>query len=103
MNALIQSHLPALESLCKKYAVSELYLFGSALTEDFSEESDLDFAVVFQSHLSPVEYGSAYLDLLGELENLFNRKIDLVSYRVIKNPVFKAELDRTKQTLYAAA
>jgi uncharacterized protein len=78
-------------------------LFGSALTEDFSETSDLDFAVVFQSRLSPVEYGSAYLDLLSDLEELFNRKVDLVSYRVIKNPVFKAELDRTKQTLYAAA
>jgi uncharacterized protein len=103
MNALIQSHLPALELLCKKYAVSELFLFGSALTANFSETSDLDFAVVFQPHLSPIEYGSAYLDLLSELEELFNRKVDLVSYRVIKNPVFKAELDRTKQTLYAAA
>jgi hypothetical protein len=51
----------------------------------------------------PLELGGAFLDLLSELENLFDRKIDLVSYRVLQNPVFKAELDKTKKILYAAA
>lgn len=33
--------------LCEKYGVKELYLFGSALREDFGPQSDVDMAVVF--------------------------------------------------------
>jgi hypothetical protein len=36
------------------------------------------------------------------LENLFGCEIDLLSYRVAKNPVFKEEFDPTKIALYAA-
>ncbi|MGK7389518.1 MAG: nucleotidyltransferase family protein, partial [Candidatus Cyclobacteriaceae bacterium M2_1C_046] len=36
-----------LKQLCKKYNVKELYLFGSATTDDFSADSDLDFIVKF--------------------------------------------------------
>jgi predicted nucleotidyltransferase len=103
MNQLIEDKIYELKKICEKHSVSELFLFGSALNEDFSEESDLDFAVLFKQELTPLELGGAFLDLLNELENLFSRKIDLVSYRVLQNPVFKAELDKTKRTLYAAA
>jgi hypothetical protein len=40
---------------------------------------------------------------MDDLQKLNHRKIDLVSYRVIKNRIFKTELDRTKQVIYAAA
>ena len=36
-----------LQQLCKKFNVKELYLFGSATTDNFSEDSDLDFLVKF--------------------------------------------------------
>jgi predicted nucleotidyltransferase len=36
-----------LQQICKKYNVKELYLFGSATTDDFSEDSDLDFIFKF--------------------------------------------------------
>ena len=103
MNQLVRDKISELENICEKYAVSELFLFGSALKEDFNANSDLDFAVIFKDKLSPLEHGGAFLDLLDELENLFNRKIDLISYRVVKNPIFKEELDKTKKVLYAAA
>lgn len=91
-----------LDSLCKRYKVSALYLFGSATTSEFNDQSDIDFAVVFDSNLDPVEHGEAYFGLYDALNDLYGRKIDLLSYRVVKNPVFKSELDRTKITLYAA-
>lgn len=103
MIQLIEENIEALRKICEENSVAELYLFGSALTDEFSDTSDLDFAVVLKSNLSPVEYGDAFFGLLEGLERLFNRKIDLVSYWVVKNPVFKEELDRTKKTLYAAA
>ncbi len=103
MNHLIEDKIYDLHKICEKHSVKELFLFGSALSEDFSAISDLDFAVLFKDELTPLELGGAFLDLLNELENLFDRKIDLVSYRVLQNPVFKAELDKTKRILYAAA
>jgi uncharacterized protein len=92
-----------LKIICDKNHVEHLFVFGSVLTDDFNENSDLDFAVLLKANLTPLEHGEAFLNLLSDLQELFNRKIDLISYRVVKNPVFKEELDRTKISLYAAA
>lgn len=103
MNQLVSDNISEIKDIYEKNAVASLYLFGSALNEHFSSTSDLDFAVEFKVSLSPLEIGEAFFELLNDLEKLFNRKIDLLSYRVVKNPIFKAELDKTKKTLYAAA
>lgn len=103
MKKLIQDNIEALREICRKNAVAELYLFGSALTDEFAEKSDLDFAYVMKEGLDPIEYGDAFFSLKEDLENLFEREVDLVSYRLVKNPIFKAELERTKMSLYAAA
>lgn len=103
MNDLIEKNIEKLQKICRKNSVAELYIFGSVLTKEFSDQSDLDFAYVLKDNLNPIEYGDAFFGLMEDLQNLFNRKIDLVSYRVVKNPIFKQELDRTKKSLYAAA
>ena len=103
MNTLIEHNREKLKKICIKNQVAELYVFGSALTNDFSDQSDLDFAYVLKEDLSPIEYGDAFFGLMEDLERLFDRKIDLVSYRVVKNPIFKQELDRTKKSLYIDA
>lgn len=103
MNQLVSDKTSEIKDICEKHAVASLYLFGSALNESFSSTSDLDLAVVFKDTLTPLEIGEAFFELLSDLEQLFNRKIDLLSYRVVKNPIFKAELDKTKKTIYAAA
>jgi predicted nucleotidyltransferase len=103
MVKLIQDRIEHLKEICRKNEVEELYVFGSVLTEDFSDQSDLDFAYILKEDLSPIEYGEAFFSLLEDLESLFNRKVDLVSYRRVKNPIFKEEIDRTKKSLYAAA
>ncbi len=98
----IQENIEKLREICSACSVAELYLFGSAASGDFGDQSDLDFAVTFKKHLSPLEHGDAFFALKDDMENLFSREIDLISYRVIKNPVFKSELDKTKISLYAA-
>jgi hypothetical protein len=103
MLSIIEENKDKLNDLCKTHNVKELFIFGSALTDQFNEDSDIDFAVILNENLSPIEYGDTFLNLLNELKEIFNRNIDLVSYRVIKNPIFKEELDRTKISLYAAA
>ena len=38
---IIEQHKQALIELCKKYHVKTLYVFGSALRNDFKEDSEI--------------------------------------------------------------
>lgn len=99
---ILSENIEKLNSVCKRHEVAELFAFGSAVSGVFHDKSDLDFAVLFNESLSPIAHGDAYFGLKEDLEAIFNRPIDLVSYRVVKNPIFKRELDKTKVSLYAA-
>lgn len=103
MNVLLENKVDDIKAICERNGVKALFLFGSALAHTMTEDSDVDLAVVFKEELSPLERGDAFFEVLGSLEKLLNRRIDLVSYNVIKNPLFKQELDNTKVSLYAAA
>tara|TARA_R110000868_G_scaffold74717_2_gene216196 strand:- start:438 stop:749 length:312 start_codon:yes stop_codon:yes gene_type:complete len=103
MNALLENKVDDIRFICEKNGVKALFLFGSALEQNMPEQSDVDFAVVFKEELTPLERGDAFFEVLGSLEKLLNRRIDLISYSVIKNPIFKQEVDNTKIPLYAAA
>lgn len=85
--------------LCNKHKVKKLYLFGSALTDKFSDISDIDFLIQFHT-MDLNNYFDNYMDFKDELENLFNRKVDLVENQAIKNPVFRKIVDRDKQLIY---
>jgi predicted nucleotidyltransferase len=99
---LIEHHRPQLLALCQKYDVRRLDIMGSAVREDFDPtRSDLDFVVEF-NNFTIENAADRYLGLLVDLEDLFGRKIDLVSYRAIRNPYFKQVVDNTRVTLYAA-
>ena len=102
MIKIIEKNIEELSFICKSNKVAELYLFGSAASGKFTDNSDLDFAVLFFESLSPLEHGDAFFSLKEDLEKLFGREVDLLSYRVVKNPIFKEELDKTKVALYAA-
>jgi len=102
MDRQVQDKLNEIKALCEQCRVSELFLFGSAVKGELKETSDLDFAIIFPDNLPPLERGEAFFQVLKGLRKLFNREIDLVSYSVVKNPIFKSELDNTKVPLYAA-
>ncbi len=102
MIQLVESNIESIRAICKSNKVAELYLFGSAAMDSFTDTSDMDFAVLFDESLTPLEHGDAFFALKDDLEDLFKCEIDLLSYRVVKNPIFKEELDRTKVPLYAA-
>lgn len=43
----IKSKLPEIIDVCKRHKVVKLYLFGSVLTDNFNENSDVDFLIDF--------------------------------------------------------
>ena len=64
-----------IEKFCQCWQIKEFYLFGSVLREDFSENSDID--VMVQSYPNP-NWGWNIVTMNEELEEIFQRKVDLV-------------------------
>lgn len=92
----------ALASLCRRFEVEQLELFGSAARGDFDpKHSDFDFLVLFRRN-GNLGADDRYLGLLNALEDLFGRKIDLVDVSAARNPYFMAEALKHRVKLYAA-
>jgi len=102
MTDLIAQHREQLAALCRRYDVARLDIFGSAVRDDFDiARSDLDFLVQF-NHFTVGNAVDRFFGLLFDLEELFGRKIDLVSDRAIRNPYFRKSVDSERVNLYAA-
>ena len=98
---LINQNIKSIIKLCKKYKVTNLWLFGSILTDRFNEKSDIDILVDFDKTKIPLlDRADIFFGFLEELEDNIGRKIDLVEYSAIKNQFFKAEVDKTKELLW---
>jgi predicted nucleotidyltransferase len=99
---LIEERRAGLDHLCRHHHVSRLELFGSAVSGEFdAEASDLDFLVEFQP-LAPGDRADADFGLSLGLEDLFARKIDLVTIRAIRNPWFRRAVDRQRENSMAS-
>lgn len=81
--------------------MSELFVFGSVLGDSFNEESDIDFVVDF-SDVSLEDYADNYFDLKFSLERIFERDVDLLERKAIRNPYLLESIDSTKQLVYEA-
>lgn len=102
MIALIEQHRAALSSLCRRFNVRRLDVFGSATKGTFSpERSDLDFIVTLEAR-SAGEYADNYFGLAHALEDLFQRKVDLITEASIRNPFFRQAIEQTREPLYEA-
>lgn len=89
-----------LAEFCARWRIVELSLFGSAVRDDFDPvRSDVDVLVEFASGA-----GLDFFDLLtmtDELEEMFGRRVDLITRRSLK-PRLRDAVLRTARVLYAA-
>lgn len=88
-----------LKELCHKYKVSKLYVFGSFVKGNFTNKSDIDLIVLFED-VKLEDYADNYFDFKYSLEDIFNRKVDLLEEKAIKNPFFKKSIEKTKRLIY---
>lgn len=98
---LIEMNLKRILELCRMHKVKTLSVFGSILTDRFTDSSDVDLLVDFEpvDH-DTFDYVSNYFSLRDALELLFGRKVDLIEYGNNLNPIFKALVDKKKQLIY---
>ncbi len=99
----ITVHQEQLSEICKRFMIRELALFGSVLTDDFNESSDIDLLVEFtpDSGISLFDL----VDLKDEFENLFGREVDIVSKNAVKksrNYIRKKAILENYSVIYAS-
>jgi uncharacterized protein len=109
MNTIIQEKKEDIITLCQEHHVKKLYVFGSVVSDDFNNESDIDFLYEFDTKginfdkplESAYDYADNFFNLKFSLEKLFQRKVDLIENKKFRNPYFMASVEKTKQLLYA--
>ena len=100
MSLNLSDYLDELSNLCTVYGVERLELFGSASRSNFDlEESDLDFLVDF-ADTHPLGAFDRYFGLKEDLEQLFQRSVDLVEIKAIQNPYFRQAVEKDKVVVY---
>ena len=90
---LINDNLQKIIALCKKHKVNKLYAFGSILTNRFTDKSDVDMLVDFNSEIDHNTYADNFFEFYYSLKALFGRDVDLVDESAVSNPYFKDELE----------
>ncbi len=99
---LIEQYKTEIATLCRKYNVKELYAFGSVLDESrFTNESDVDLLVDF-NEIELLKYADNYFEFADSLEELFKRKVDLLTIRSLRNKYFIEAVNKEKEVVYAA-
>ncbi len=95
----IDKNIDIIRDLCLKHKVYRLFVFGSVLTRKFNRKSDIDLLVDFKD-VDLYEYADNYFDLKDALEKIFNRDIDLLEDKAIKNPYLRQSIDSSKRLIY---
>jgi predicted nucleotidyltransferase len=96
---IIDQHTEDLKLLCKAYHVEKMYLFGSTLTQNFNNQSDVDLLVKFKK-IDLAQYFDNYINFKEKLKSLFGREVDLLEEQTLKNPVLINSINNSKTLIY---
>ena len=99
MNSTAKSHLPleAIRAYCRERPIKRLLLFGSALRDDFSPESDIDLLVEYAP-----EADMGGLDIIRqqtEFSELIGRPVDLGTPQSL-SPYIRQEVIESAEPIY---
>ena len=99
----IKYNTKAFLDLCNNHDVKMLYAFGSATNGRFnSETSDIDLLVeiFYSDSKDPIARGENLLELWDKFELFFKRKVDLLTYSSLINPILLKSINSSKILLY---
>ena len=88
----------AIAKFCRRHHIRKLSIFGSALRDDFRDESDVDVLVEFEPGQTP---GLAFFSMERELSELLGRNVDLNTLQFL-SPYFRDEVLAEAEVEYAA-
>lgn len=85
--------------ICRRHFIRRLAVFGSALRDDFSPDSDVDVLVEFEPGRTP---GLAFFAIQDELSRVLGRRVDLHTPASLSR-YFRDEVLAEAQDQYVAA
>jgi predicted nucleotidyltransferase len=102
MSMLIDEKREEIAEACQRFGIERLFIFGSALRDDFKlGESDIDLLVEF-GPLDITKKFHTFLEARAVFCQILQAKVDLVMIGAVKNKVIASEIERTKRLLYGA-
>ena len=85
--------------LCRQYHVKKLFAFGSVITDEFNERSDVDLIVDFDKQEIKDQFLN-FFDFKYSLEDVFQREVDLLEEQPIRNSYLKKNIENSKTLIY---
>lgn len=108
MQPILENNINHIKDLCEQHYIKKMYAFGSAISGDFNTESDID--LLYEMDYSGFDFDDmknspynpflVYFDLKERLEELFNKKVDLIPNQEFRNKYFAKEVEKTKTLIY---
>ena len=102
MQPYLENRKEDVRKLCRMLQIKRLYAFGSVVSGNFTDKSDIDFLISFVDTLTIEEYTNNYFSLHYKLRELFDREIDIITERSLSNPYFIESINETKELIYEA-
>lgn len=96
MEKQIEEKLPQIKNIFSKYGAKSAFLFGSAATNKFHKNSDVDFLYTFSNEMDYEAYSNNYFSILNELEILLEKQIDLIAEKTLRNPFLIESINESK-------
>lgn len=93
-------HPDQIRALCERWKIAQMGLIGSALRDDFREDSDVDVVLTFDADAAWDLFD--IVQLREELMAMFGRDVDIIEEKAVRNPYMKAAIRKTKRVVYAA-
>jgi len=89
-----------ISAACQTFGIECLFVFGSALRDDFKPgESDIDLLVEFGT-LDITKKFHIFLEARDAFREILRAEVDLVMSGAVKNKVIAGEFNQTKKLLY---
>lgn len=88
-----------IRSFCQRHSIRRLSLFGSVLSDEFNDQSDVDVLVEFLPGSTP---GLAFFGMQDELSEILKRPVDLHTPQFLSR-YFRDDVIAMAEELYVAA
>ncbi|MEW5692777.1 MAG: nucleotidyltransferase domain-containing protein [Candidatus Hydrogenedentota bacterium] len=99
---IIVETLEKKSEILKKYGVKKIGLFGSFMKAKQKKNSDIDFLIEFELNMFGENFKGlyeAFMDLSDYLENLFHRKVEILTPISIETIRIKRIADEIKRSV----
>lgn len=93
----IEQYQESIQAVCRDLSLRRLDIVGSAARDDFGSKSDVDVLVSFDND---ERLFGRYFELKERLEAIFDRSVDVIEERAVKNPYSKRAIEKDRIRIY---